>query len=84
MKGRWLTIHHLGQFAEKQHLSLDWLLGGDLKAYPRGSSFRHTANPRPRVMSDQEFVEAMKQLDPKAREFITGYMRLLLDGGGAA
>jgi hypothetical protein len=31
MKGRWLTVRHIGEFAEKHHVSVDWLLGGDLK-----------------------------------------------------
>jgi hypothetical protein len=36
MKGRWLKLYHLGQFAEKHHLRLDWLISGNLKAHPRG------------------------------------------------
>jgi hypothetical protein len=85
MKGRWLTLRNLGQFAEKHGLRIDWLIGGDLKWHPRGSSpSRHMANPRPRAMSDQEFVEALAVIDEKSRQFIIGYMQLLIDGGGAA
>src|SRR5260370_41833328 len=59
MKGRCLTLRNLGQFAEKHQLRLDWMIGGAIKAYPRGSSARHMANPRPRARSDHNFVEAM-------------------------
>jgi hypothetical protein len=31
MKGRCLTLRHLGQFAEKHRVNLDWLIGGNLK-----------------------------------------------------
>jgi hypothetical protein len=42
------------------------------------------ANPRPREMSGQEFLEAMAMIDEKAGRFIIGYMQILIDGGGAA
>jgi hypothetical protein len=31
MKGRWLTLRHLGQFPEKHRINVDWLIGGELK-----------------------------------------------------
>jgi hypothetical protein len=83
-KGRNIPLMPLGQFAEKHHLSVDWLIGDDLKAHPRGSPSRHMAKPRPRAMSDQEFVEALAIIDEKSRQFIISYMQLLVDGGGAA
>ena len=35
MKGRWLRTFHLRQFAKKHHLSVDWLIFGDLKGLLR-------------------------------------------------
>jgi hypothetical protein len=82
LKGRWLTLRHLGLFAEKHDLRVDWLLCGDLKAHPRRTTAATFGGGRP--YTSAEFAEAIERLDPKAREFITSYMRLLLDGGGAA
>jgi hypothetical protein len=31
MEGRWLTTYHLCQLAKKHHLSVSWLIHGDLK-----------------------------------------------------
>jgi hypothetical protein len=91
IKGRCLTLRHLGQFAEKHRVNLDWLTGGDLKGLldtVRGCPSRPRQAEAPygggRPYTSEEFVEAIKQLDPKARKFITGYMRQLLDGGDAA
>jgi hypothetical protein len=33
MRGRRISLFLLGQFAKKHHLSVDWLIGGDLKAF---------------------------------------------------
>ena len=81
---RRLTLFALGQFAEKHNLRVDWLIGGDLKAHPRGGLPCRTANPRPRAMSNQELVEAIGSLDEKNQQFIISYMQILVDGGGAA
>jgi hypothetical protein len=35
MKGRWLSTFHICQFAKKHHVSLDWLICGDLKGLLR-------------------------------------------------
>jgi hypothetical protein len=35
MKGRYIPLVPLGRFAEKHKLSVDWLIGGDLKKHPR-------------------------------------------------
>jgi hypothetical protein len=35
-------------------------------------------------MSGQEFIEALAMIDEKNRQFILGYMQLLVDGRGAA
>jgi hypothetical protein len=55
MKGRWLSIYHLCQFAKKHHLSVDWLIFGDLKGLletVRGCPSR--PEPRPRALPDDE------------------------------
>jgi len=83
-KGRWLRTYDICQFAKKHHVSVDWLIGGDLKAYPRRSALCQAMTHRPRAMSGQEFVAALAMLDEKSRQFIIGYMQLLVDGGGAA
>ena len=82
MKGRWLRTFHLRQFAEKHNLRADWLICGDLKAHPRRTTAATFGGGRP--YTSAEFAEAIERLDPKAREFITSYMQLLIDGGGAA
>jgi hypothetical protein len=51
MKGRWLTTFHLCQFAKKHHLSVSWLIHGDLKGLldtVRGCPSR--PEPRPRAL----------------------------------
>jgi len=51
MKGRWLRTFDLCQFAKKHHLSVDWLIFGDLKGLlrtVRGCPTR--PEPRPRVL----------------------------------
>jgi len=40
MKGRWLRLRHLCQFAEKHNLSPHWLVSGDLRSHPRGTAPR--------------------------------------------
>jgi hypothetical protein len=64
---------------------MDWVLTGDLKGLletVRGCPSR--PKPRPRAFSDEEFREAVAKLDPKSLQFVTSYMRALIDGGGAA
>jgi hypothetical protein len=78
MKGRWLRTFHLRQFAKKHHLSVDWLIFGDLKGLletVRGCPSR--PEPRP-VLSGDEFVAAMASLDQDGRQFIIDYMNRLL------
>ena len=81
MNGR-LTLFALGEFAEKHDLRVDWIISGDLKAHPRRTTAATFGGGRP--YTSAEFAEAIERLDPKAREFITSYMQLLIDGGGAA
>jgi hypothetical protein len=78
MKGRWLRTFHLRQFAKKYHVSVDWLIDGDLKGLletVRGCPSR--PEPRP-VLSGDEFVAAMASLDQDGRQFIIDHMNLLL------
>ena len=78
MKGRWLRMFHLRQFAKKYHLSVDWLITGDLKGLletVRGCPSR--PEPRP-VLSGDELVAKMASLDQDGRQFIIDFMNLLL------
>ena len=87
--GRLLT-YDIELFVEKHHISVDWLIAGDLKGLlrtVRGCPSRppqEASTAVPFAYTSEEFVEAMKQLDPKDRQFIIGYMQTLIDGGGAA
>jgi hypothetical protein len=79
MKGRWLRTFDLRQFAKKHHLSVDWLIFGDLKGSletVKGCPSR--PEPRPRVLSNEEFGDAIARLDHDGRQFIIDYMNLLL------
>jgi hypothetical protein len=78
MKGRWLRTFHLRQFAKKRHLSVDWLIFGDLKGLletVKGCPSR--PEPRP-VLSGDEFVAAMASMDQNGRQLVIDYMNLLL------
>jgi hypothetical protein len=78
MKGRWLRTFHLCQFAKKHHLSVDWLLFGNLKGLletVRGCPSR--PEPRP-VLSGDEFAAAMASLDLNGRQLVIDCMNLLL------
>jgi hypothetical protein len=85
-----ISTGHAVAFCEKHRISMDWLLCGDLQGLLRTAQGcpsrprQEASTALPFAYTSEEFVEAINQLDPKAREFITGYMRLLLDGGGAA
>jgi hypothetical protein len=58
-------------FCKKHKISVDWLLCGDLLSMARDA-------PRSRpVLTPDEFVRALKQLDPGARAAITEYVRIL-------
>jgi hypothetical protein len=76
---------------EQAALQVQQLTAADTKLTAAIVAARLSTRPRqeaatavPFAYTSEEFVEAINQLDPKDREFITGYMRLLLDGGGAA
>jgi hypothetical protein len=78
MKGRWLRTFHLRQFAKKYHVSVDWLIDGDLKGLletVRGCPSRPESRP---VLSGDEFVAAMASLDQDGRQFTIDHMNLLL------
>jgi hypothetical protein len=78
MNGRRLRTFHLCQFAKKDHLSVDWLIFGNLKGLletVRGCPSR--PEPRP-VLSGDEFVAAMASLDLNGRQLVIDYMDLLL------
>ena len=72
MKGRWLSTFHICQFARKHHVSVDWLIGGDLKGrlrMARNEVMAPRPNPprRPQWPSDEEtqrFRGFLAQMDP--------------------
>jgi len=68
---------HLGQFAEKNHVSVDWLLCGDLKGRLRMA--RGWAPPAPKLNEDgwREFVGLVGQIEPQRLSHVLEYMRLL-------
>jgi hypothetical protein len=83
MKGR-LTLYHIGQFAKKHHVSVDWLIAGDLKGRLRMA--RNEIAPKQPVLDPwYEVGHLLRKLDdqkllPAAIECI----RLILERHGGA
>jgi hypothetical protein len=84
MKGRWLRTFHLRQFAKKHHLSVDWLICGELKAYPRGAVAREPASRARPAGQLQKFRETLSGLDERQLEILLRHMESLADGDPAA
>lgn len=78
MKGRRISLFHLGQFAENHHVSADWLIAGNLKGLletARGCPSR----PRQPTPDEQrsELIELAKSLRDDQRESFLKYLRLV-------
>jgi hypothetical protein len=72
-------------FCKKHSVNCDWLLCGDLKGLQQMTQEAKAApKSSPRILSSQEFVEALLSLDEKNRQSIISYMQLLIGGGGVA
>src|ERR1700686_4117453 len=74
MKGRWLRTFHLRQFAKKHHLSVDWLIFGDLKGLLRTVAVPPDPNPD-RVCCNPAMGarhEAPAPIDQKAQSAAAG------------
>ncbi len=69
MKGRYVQLRPLSRFAKKHHLSVDWLICSDLAKHPKSQSAR-----QPVVMTSDEFVCALKQLNERDRTAITEHL----------
>jgi hypothetical protein len=67
------------RFAKDQGISTDWLFDGDLRLHPRGA-----APPRPQqpVMTPDEFIRALKQLNERDRAAVAEYVLILAKKGG--
>jgi hypothetical protein len=73
MKGRRISLFLLGQFAEKHHLSVDWLIGGDLKELLETVRGCPSRPQRPQRSQLQEFKEAMNKLDNERISMVLEY-----------
>jgi hypothetical protein len=72
-KVRCYPTDELLDFAEKYHVSLDWLLGGDLKGL-----HRMIGKPRAGVSTVERMLEKYDQLSPDRRRIITEEVNRML------
>ena len=84
MKGRRISLPILGRFAEQHHLSVDWLLCGDLKGRFRMAR-NEFAPQQPDLDLWSEIGGLLRQLgDQKLLPAAVECMRLVLERRGTA